>query len=313
MSLIAAPGFGPLKISDITINGSIIPVDFHNAITDVNVMRGINLASTLTLQVTDPKRTILNTPGFLTQGDTIEIPDGFGNYLQFVFTQMMKASDQLQIVFESRSVYDLRQSRGVLQNSSDLTDAASFVQAICNAHNIPFVGPAGDPTTNPKAYAMSTGSTYDPNEDAWTSFQRMAGTLGWRCWESAGTLFFGPDEYWYNGHWNGMNPPVNAYYNHTVPNIAEFKKDIQLMDYDWDVGMQFGDMTITCMSHLWEYNPGELINAVGVGPANGKWLVSSMQRNFFNPQAAVVCTIPMPAALVITPPTLPIVGGRPAI
>ena len=198
----------------------------------------------------------------------------------------------------------------MLNNTSDITDAASFVQAICRQLNIPFVGPAGDPTTNPKAYAMGSGTTYNPDEDAWTTFQRMAGTLGWRCWESAGTVFFGPDEYWLNGSWNGGHPPVNSYFNHTIPTLKEFTNEIQLMDFGWDVGVQYGDVSITCMAHFWQYNPGEIINLQGLGPASGNWLVSSMQRNFFNPQAIIVATIPMPAAAIITPPTLPIVGGR---
>jgi hypothetical protein len=275
MTLVAAPGFGPLQISDLTINGAKIPVDFHNAITNVIVQRNIKGASTLTLQLTDPHREIIRSPNFLSQGATIEIPDGFGNYLQFVFVQSAKSSDQLQVSFEARSVYDLRNVRGVM-NSSDVTDAASFVQNICSQHGIPFVGPAGNPYINPKLYAASTGGTADPNEDAWTSFQRIAGTLGWRCWESAGTIFFGPDEYWFNS----TTPPVNNYYNHGIPTLKEWTDDIQLMDFDWDVGTQFGDMTITCMSHFWQYNPGEIVYISGLGPADGGWLVSSMQRDF---------------------------------
>ena len=310
MSIVAAPGLGPLQISDLTSNGVPLHADFHNAITDVNVNRSINMASTLIMQLTDPKRVILNSSNFFQQGNTIEIPDGFGNYLQFVFNGLSKASDQIQVTFYSRSIYDLRNTRAVLNNTSDITDAASFVQAICRQLNIPFVGPAGDPTTNPKAYAMGSGTTYNPDEDAWTTFQRMAGTLGWRCWESAGTVFFGPDEYWLNGSWNGGHPPVNSYFNHTIPTLKEFTNEIQLMDFGWDVGVQYGDVSITCMAHFWQYNPGEIINLQGLGPASGNWLVSSMQRNFFNPQAIIVATIPMPAAAIITPPTLPIVGGR---
>lgn len=306
----ASPGFGPLELGDITIEGKPIQSVFHQAVTDVTIQRGIHIASNVTVQMTDPKREILNDPDFLQQGYMLEIPDGFGNKLQFIFVHVTKASDQLQLMFESRAVYNLRNARSILQNSSDITDAASFVQYICSQHGVAFVGPAGDPTTNPKAFAMSGGSTYVQNEDAWATFQRMAGTLGWRCWESAGTLFFGPDEYWLNGNWNGGHPPVNSYYNHDVPTLKEFHENIQLIDYTWDVGMQFGDLNITCMVHDWKYNPGEIINIDRMGPGNGKWIVTGMQRNFFNPQATVSAAIPMPAALVLTPPTEPIIGGR---
>ena len=303
---IAAPGFGPLAISDVVVNGQKIPTDWHNAITSVVVMRGINQASTIIIQLTDPKREILNSPNFFEQGATLEIPDGFGNQLQFVFVQVNKASDQLQLTFESRSVYDLRNINGILSSSS-ITNAAAFAQGICQRVNVPFVGPSNDPYIQPQTYAASTGTSYDPNEDAWVSLQRIASTLGWRCWESAGTIFFGPDEYWVNQ----ASPPVNNYYYHSVPTLYEFTEEILLMDYDWDVGSAFGDMTITAMSHLWKYNPGEIVNVGRLGPANGVWLVSSMQRDFFNAQATIALTIPMPTPLVLTPAVTPIVGGRP--
>lgn len=315
MADVAAPGFGPLTIANLTSYGNPLSIDFQDAITGVTIQRKIDGASTLTIQVTDPKRTFLNSPNFLQQGTWVEIPDGFGNYLAFSLVQVSKASDQLQLSFESVTVYKLRQIRGVI-SSATITDAGQFVHDICAFNGIPFVGPISNFYIQPTVYAMGTGTSYDPNEDAWTSFQRIASTLGWRCWESAGTVFFGPDEYWYNSLsvvaaiFEGIVPPVNAYYNHTLPTLGEFTQEIQLMDYDWDVGCAFGDMTITCMSHFWQYNPGEIVNVTGLGPANGGWIVSGMQRNFVNPQATITLTIPMPAALVVTPPVLPIVGGR---
>jgi hypothetical protein len=306
---VAAPGFGPLDISDVTVNGAKVSKHFNSAITGVIVQRNLRGASTLTIQLTDPQRKLLNMPDLFSNGSVVEIPDGFGNYLQFAFVQLNKASDQIQIQFESRSVYDLRQLRNVLP-SSDVTDAASFVQNLCSQKNIPFVGPAGNDAVFPKTFAAATGSTLNPDEDAWASIQRMAGTLGWRCWESAGTVFFGPDDYWFNKLYAFALPPVNAYYNHPVATLKEFTQEVQLIDVDWDIGSPFGDATITCMSHLWQYNPGEIVVLADLGPASGPWIVSAMQRNFFNPQATVTLTVPMPAGLVLTPPTLPIVGGR---
>jgi len=306
LDVLAAPGMGPLSISNLTFNnGKKLNVDFHNSITNVLIQRTIKGASTLTIQVSDPFRHILNS-GVVKQGVLVEIPDGFGNYLQFAFVQAAKASDQLQLVFESRHVYDLRNVRGVLKNASSFTDAGAFVKSICNEHKIPFVGPVNNPNVHPTAYSLGSGTSYNPEEDAWTSFQRVAGTLGWRCWESGGVIFFGPDEYWFSD----KHPPANAYYRHNEPILKEFGTEIQLMDYDWDVGGPFGDLSITCMANFWRYNPGEIIQVTGLGPANGRWMVSGMQRDFFNPQGTVTCTIPMPAAIVLTPPTLPVTTGR---
>ena len=302
----AASGFGPLQISDIVVNGSILPTDWHNAISSVIVMRGIHQASTIIIQLDDPKRKILNSPNFFQQGATLEIPDGFGQVLQFVFVQVNKASDQLQLTFESRAVYLLRTITGIL-NSSNITNAAAFAQGICAEVGVPLVGPTNDSFIQPQVYVASTGTSYNAHEDAWVSLQRIASTLGWRCWESAGTIFFGPDEYWVNA----ASPPVNNYYYHSIPMLQEFTSTVQLIDYDWDVGGPFGDVTITAMSNLWQYNPGELVELTRVGPASGLWIVASMQRDFFNSQATITCTIPMPTPLVLTPAVTPIVGGRP--
>jgi len=309
MAVVPAPGFSPLTISDITSNGSDLNSDFKNAITNVIVTRTMNSASTLIIQLTDPHRSILTQPGLLGQGSLIEIPDGFGNYLQFAFRKLSKASDQLEFTFESRVINDLRTTINIV-GTSDITDVGTFVKNICDSKGIPFVGPVNDPYIQPTLFAGSSGTSTYPNEDAWASMFRIASALGWRCWESAGTIFFGPDEYWYNPLYEFANPPVNSYYQHGVPDLAEFTENIQLMDTDWDVGSAFGDMTITCMSHFWEYNPGEVINITGMGPANGGWLVSGMQRDFVDPVGTITATMPMPAYLTLNPPLLPIVGGR---
>lgn len=309
MADVAAPGFGPLTIADLTNNGNPLSMDFLNAITNVIVTRTINAASQLTIQLTDPHRSLLNESGFFAFGTLLEIPDGFGNYLQFALTRVSKASDQVELGFESRRVHDLRTFTNIL-GSSDITDVGAFVKSICDFLGIPFVGPVNNPYIQPTLYAASTGSSYNPNEDAWASFQRIASSLGWRCWESAGTIFFGPDEFWYNQLYEFATPPVNAYYGHSVPDVQEFTESVQLIDLDWDIGSAFGDATVTGMSHFWQYNPGEVVNLVGMGPAGGGWLVSGMQRNFFNPQATITLTIPMPAFQTLNPPTLPIVGGR---
>ena len=315
MTDVAAPGFGPLTIANLTSNGNPLSVDFQDAITNVLVTRQIKGASTVAITLADPKRTFINSPNLISQGTCIEIPDGFGNYLQFALVQFSKSGDTITLTFESRTVYDLRQVRNIIPGS-DVTDAGQFVHDICAAHNIPFVGPIHDPSIQPTVFAVSSGSTANPDEDSWVSFQRIASTLGWRCWESAGTIFFGPDEYWYNqltvaaAAMSGVQPRVNSYYNHAMPFIKEFTDEIQNVDFDWDVGTWFGDMNITCMSAFWKYNPGEIVYIENMGPATGGWLVSQMQRDFFNPKGTVILTQPMPAAQTITPPTLPIVGGR---
>ena len=191
-------------------------------------------AATLTLQLADPTRQLLNM--FLvplessesrqenssigsrsqqfSQGVCIAINDQ-GRILHYVLSQTAKAGDQLQLVFESLAVYRLRQqvSRVASATTAASTAVTQFVQGLVLAlnyagskyPNVDFVGPdyatvwsqlAGNAGVPIVTQSLSRGTTTDPYEDSWTCIQRIASTVGWRLWENNGTFYFGPDEYW---------------------------------------------------------------------------------------------------------------------
>ena len=252
------------------------------------------------------------------------------NKLTYTLVQFVKASDQVQLVFESEAVFRLQQQRGNGSVTSTTSAGVTpFIASLVNALNPPpkdsyyspinLVAPdyatiwnelTGNQGVPVITVALGRGTTTDPYEDSWTAISRIASSIGWRIWENANTIYFGPDEYWLGAlsSQNGI-PPINAIKGTVGKNmqvISEFNDTIQLIDFDWDVGKPLGQATVTCMLDNWQFDIGEIVIVSGCGIADGQWMVSSMQRDAFNPQASVVLQVPMPYGQVYDPSSQPL-------
>lgn len=267
--------------------------------------------------------------------------------LDYTLVQFVKAGDQVQLVFEAETVYRLQQQRGngtvITTNGTNVhawvaqqvTKLNQNKTAVKNFGEVSVYGPEystiwndlakgsqSTKTTSIVSVALGQGTTADPYEDTWTAISRIASSIGWRIWENGNTVYFGPDEFWQGnlpsqigvkGYTQGV-PPINnlKYPGGAIQKIQEFTDNIQLIDFDWDVGKPYGQATVTCMLENWQFDIGEIVEVANLGPASGGlWMVSSMQRNAFNPQATVVLTVPMPFGAVYAPTSLPIKGGFP--
>jgi len=326
------PGFGFADLTQFEIVNyktgakSLFYYNYEASITDAILQKNMMGASTFTLQLTDPNRELLRN--LIQQGTVVKVAG-----LQFVLTQFVKASNQIQLVFESAAINLLRQQRGngSINNpvGTNVTGAMhSFVSSV-NVKSNPFgnlslVAPdyvsvwnqltSGlNKTGLSESVALGRGTTSDPYEDTWTAMTRIASSIGWRLWENNNVIFFGPDEYWLGEvkDTNGVliPSPVNAQKGTLGSNIQimkEFQPTVQLIDFDWDVGKPFGQATATCMMDKFTYDIGEIVTLQGMGPADGQWMISSMQRDYFNPQASVVLQVPMPFAQAVQPNSLPL-------
>lgn len=323
------PGFGPFDLGQISINGVALNSDYRRAITNVLIQRTNNGSSLLTVQMTDPQRVILKSLNAETaainknpQQGSVIIVDG----LSYTLTQFVKASDQIQMIFESSGVYALRGQRGQKSAGTGNQYITPFMQSMVYAiKGMRWVGPdfantlpqilalranQGLPVTNwpPFQVGRGVGATTDENEDSWTCLTRLASTIGWRLWESQNTVYCGPDEYWL-GLLPGQKgiPPINAVFsNGTIPALNEFTRQVQLMDFDWNVHKPLGQASVTCMLDSFTYQVGQIVQLNNMGPATGNWLISSIQRNMFLPTAAMSLTVPMPLATYIQPTSLPL-------
>lgn len=141
-------------------------------------------------------------------------------------------------------------------------------------------------TTSDGQAAIARGTSDDPGEDSWTCLQRLSTTAGWRCWESEGVVYFGGDDYWI-----GYFPSAGT--------VNEFTETIMNIDFDYDVGKPLGTATITALTTAWFSTPGQPITLTGVGPANGVWLTSDIQRDDYSPECTIQAIVPTPPATLI--------------
>jgi hypothetical protein len=304
-------GFGPLDLGTITVNGKSLGDDYRDAVINIFVQRTNMGSSTLTMQLADPTRTLINT--IFKQGATLLL-DG----LSYTLVQFMKASDQIQLVFESTSVYKLRNTWGQTATHTT-TDVTGFIDSLARPLGITVVGPdyatVWKKITNQalKPIVLARGTTADANENSWVCMSRIAAQIGWRLWESAGVIYFGPDEYWL-GNLTAGAPPVNkalGTIGTKMVYIREFTTEVQLIDYDWDYGKPFAQASVTCMLDSFSYNIGEVVNVQNIGPGSGYWLVAGMQRDLFLPQATLTLQVPMKFSEYTNPTSIPLKTGFP--
>lgn len=316
-SVTTTPGFNAL--SSLTLytkvknsKGQTVKVplstDFQKAITNIIVQKNMLSSSTLTIQLTDPYRKLLNDEKIVQIGSTIGFDGQEYNLVQFV-----KAGDQMQLVFEPSLMHKLRNQRGAISsgNSTAVTEfISSLVGAVGGKFNGPKYSSIWSHISNQKIFTipLARGTATDSYEDSWTAMSRIAGGIGWRLWESDGTIFFGPDEYWF-GKIAGYPMPINKI-NGTLGAkmqvVQEFTRKVQYLDFDWDVGKPLGGATVTCMLEDWRYKVGEIVNVQGVGIGNGKWMITSMQRDMFMPNASMTLIVPMPYDQLVNPTSLPL-------
>lgn len=280
---IVVPGFGTLGPSDLIVNGGPILVDALDAITDVIVERDITSATTITLELDDPFRNVLRS-GVFNYGDTLTLA-GSGES-SFTLVQFVKASDQLELVFESTGVFQLRQQVGVIATTTSTTDLSGFAaMLVAEVPGLSFVGEP-DPLQVPLVGGIGRGTSTDTGEDSWSCLTRLATSAGWRCWEANNTVYFGSDPYWLS----------------TMPSLGilqEFTDQIMNMDFDWDIGKPYGSITATAFTGLWTFSPGQVVTVQGMGPADGVWLVQTAQRDLYNPLATIQLTVPLTAAQLL--------------
>jgi hypothetical protein len=240
------PGFGPFSLQYLQFKnpktGAVqnIPIDYKAGINNVIFQKTMMGVNTLTIQMSDPNRKLIQTVtrdakgivqgsgGVVGQGTIVTINED-GVQTNFTLVQFVKASDQIQMIFESEAVYRLRNARKQIGNKVG-TAVTQFMHQQATQFNNPKKPAATDILFRGVDYATSwsklsgnkgvkivsipygVGTTTDKNEDSWTAMSRVASSAGWRLWEDLAywnetvdghkrvgwfhTVFFGPDEYW---------------------------------------------------------------------------------------------------------------------
>lgn len=265
-------GFGDLGVADFIINGQALSANVSGAVQDAILMRTTAAASTVNLQLADPTRYLLRS-GILVAGQILSL-DG----LSFTLVQVTKASDTLQVVFEASGVAALRLQTGVTVSTDNVTDITTFAAGLVAA--VPGLNFVGEYNPAPQPVSVGRGSDTDPTEDSWTCLQRIASSAGWRCFEVNNTVYYCSDQFLLNNPSSGV--------------LQELTPQIQNMDFDYDVGKPFGNITATGMTQLWDFPPGNIASTSGMGPCDGQpWIIQDCQRSLLTPQCTITLYQPM--------------------
>lgn len=111
-------------------------------------------------------------------------------------------------------------------------------------------------------------------ESSWSCFQRLAGEVNWRCFPIGRALHYISDP-------DLMRQRVQYVVTPEDDAVIDF-------EYDMDWNKPANDATLTVNLERWGAPPGAVIILDGWGTPDGRWLVKSLRRDWFQREAEIV-------------------------
>jgi len=146
-------------------------------------------------------------------------------------------------------------------------------------------GNLGTGTGEGGSYTKSYQFARESDEDSWTAIQRLADEVGWRFFVVGEAVYYMSEEALYR-----RRPRYEITAN------ADYLIDLQ---YDVDWGKPVSEATLVLALDRWGAPPGAVIVLTGLGPPDGRWLITSVRRDWFSPTAEV--TIKQPGKQKLEP------------
>jgi hypothetical protein len=280
-------------LRSLRLDGKPLHVDIAAALTDANVSESIEGATTLTLEIADVNLTILRS-GLLSQRITVQVDE-----LGFEMAQVRKTGRTIECTFEDIAVAALRRHDSPLKVEAGTTTHVEFARRLVREEPwIKFVvppwvpvertkaeiargSPAETKTTGEGTVNEKTTTTAEEREDTWTALGRIADDRGWRRFMRRGELWYTPETFL------ALAP---AEYRVTESS----KAGVDSVDFDVDTGKPIAEGTITARAGRWQIPVGTVIECYDLGPANGKWLVASVDHNLFDLPSTIKIVKPRP-------------------
>lgn len=145
---------------------------------------------------------------------------------------------------------------------------------------------AGTVPTNAtqQPYQFMRGEPDGPKgEDSWACLQRLAQDVQWDCFAADGAIYFVAETTLIAG-----KPSAT---------LDEQTLGVEGIDFDVDNGKTTSDATLTLRASRLAFPPGSVIVLDNCGPANGRWLVDTVERSLFDTLATLTlkrATQPLP-------------------
>lgn len=300
--------------------------DLAPAVTQVTVRETITGASTCTLSVEDPKRVITRS-GLLVARTTVVI-DGAG----FELVSVRRGENgQLDLEFEDAAVAALRRHTGYRKAAAGTVSRVGFCQTLIREESWIKVnaapgalakvelarGSANSTATGQDATGTTGGlGTYglDPKagttgsltaslakskakkqtttdrkiaagvekpEDTWEACGRIMGEIGWRVSAVRKVITIAPDT-WILAHG-------------TAYALSDTSPGVDAVSWDYDTGKPAAtaSLRVRCGTST-QFPVGSRVTLSGEGPADGDWLVETIERTDRDDVAAVDLIRPQP-------------------
>lgn len=138
-------------------------------------------------------------------------------------------------------------------------------------------GTTGGQQTNAGVTAGSSGGgsliARGPNENTWQCFTRLASEHGKRCFVVGQRLYYISE--------------ANLMASRPVAEFTERHDGVDWIDWEWMPNKQVNTATVACRIGEFEPSAGAVVTLADCGPANGRWLISSVSRTMFRLSATI--------------------------
>lgn len=119
----------------------------------------------------------------------------------------------------------------------------------------------------------------DKKESYWDAIQRLAKQVGWRAFISGGKFYYISEE--------------DLYRSRPRYRLSEDMEGVGDIDFDWDQRKKVGKLSIPVRMARWAVPPGTVVLVEEMGPASGRWLCESVDRNLFSTEGTLTLKKPM--------------------
>lgn len=148
-----------------------------------------------------------------------------------------------------------------------------------------FGGPESDSTsvTTTVRYAFKQGE----KESNWACALRLANEVKWDFFESAGWIYFASEP-------TLLRQKVRMQISPTAEAVVD-------LSFDYDVGKEAQTVSVEAYAHAWEAPPGSAVQVSGLGPANGVYLVETIEAPVSARVTKVTITLKRPTEALPEP------------
>ncbi|MCA1781993.1 MAG: C40 family peptidase [Dermatophilaceae bacterium] len=272
------------RLSSLTVEGKKLSRDVVEAVTRAELERNIDGSSTLEIKLHDSTREIIRSPLF--KSSVIAKIDDRA----YSLVKVRKSQDDVSLTFEDLAIASLRSHDEPLKVAPGTTTHVAFVRRLVKEESWLklFVPPDVKP---PRAQVeLARGepgkevgtSKFDVEaEDSWKAIGRIGSERGWRRFvRNQNEIWYVPDTWLYK-----QKPSFK---------VSENTNGVDEIDFDYDVGKPVATAKILARAARWAVPVGSVIEIEKSGPADGKWLVSSIRRDVFSLTVTIELTQPQP-------------------